>query len=322
MAVKIRTNKEDVKKRFAAQQGSHHDIFFKFCYGDAELAKELFGMAFSEEEWDAFDWSGLRPEKDSLGNLRADLVFSVPFKENPQRRARLCIILEHKSRFSPRVYYQMLRYETSMVGKSLEEPELWGPVIAVLLYNGKEPWRWPKSLKEGLWGDILQKMPSSLVKDVIDLGIRVLDVNSPLAQKAIKNKRFKSRGGLAALRDIWSLREGKGNLRERLKKTLSLFDNWPRDREELALHLGHFFWSAISGMTREIWEDIEQDSVNKGIFIKGGFMDIREQWLKEGQVEGMKAVALNMLKESLDVPLICKMTGFSEEEIENLKNEN
>ena len=59
-------------------------------------------------------------------------------------------------------------------------------------------------------------------------------------------------------------------------------------------------------------------------------MDIREQWLKEGQAKGiqqgiqkgMKAVALNMLKESLDVPFICKMTGFSEEEIENLKNEN
>ena len=48
----------------------------------------------------------------------------------------------------------------------------------------------------------------------------------------------------------------------------------------------------------------------------------REEGLEQGMEKNRQAIALNMLKEGLDIALICKMTGLSEEEIKKLSNES
>ena len=319
---------------------AHHDIFFKAGYSDPRSAFELFQMVLSKEEMAVFDWDSLKPEKDTFQNLRADLVFSVPFKNKPGRRAKLCLLLEHKSRFSRRIYHQILKYKTLIIGKSLEKTEDGCLVIAVVFYHGKEPWKWAKSLKKGLWGQILPEIPSSLEKDVLDYGMRVLDTHDPQAEKAIGDKSFKSRGFLSALKEVWSLKAEK----KRLKETVSLFDNWPGDKEDLALSLGDYLWSAVPGMTKELWEELEREAVSKGIFSKGGYMNIREyikeegrqegiqkgmqegrqkgrqEGIQKGMQEGRQQVVLNMLQKRLDTSLISEVTGLSEEEIKKLQN--
>ena len=44
-----------------------------------------------------------------------------------------------------------------------------------------------------------------------------------------------------------------------------------------------------------------------------------ETGMEKGRAEGMQAVALNMLKEQADIAFICKVTGLSIDEIQNLK---
>ena len=296
--------------------GGHHDVFFKACYSIPDFAFELFKMAFSKKELDAFDWSRLRAEKDTFNGKRADVVFSVPLKSNPKRKAKIFLLLEHKSRFSHWVYYQILKYKTLIIGESLKKGDKDCLVIAVLLYNGEEPWRWPKSLKEGLWGRILPEIPSSLEKDALNYGIRVVDVSSPAARKAIADRSFKSRGFLSALKEARSLKPEEGELR----KAISLFDNWTGDREDLALNVGSYFWSSIPGMTKELWEKLERDAVRRGIFSKGGSMNIREYLKEEGRHDKEKEVILNMLKEKFEISSISKATGLPEAEIIKFKN--
>ncbi len=329
--------------------GGHHDVFFKACYSIPDFAFELFKMAFSKKELDAFDWSRLRAEKDTFNDpgahgARADVVFSVPLKRNPKRKAKIFLLLEHKSRFTRWIYCQILKYKTLIISESLEKGDEDCLVIAVLLYNGEEPWRWPKSLKEGLWGRILPEIPSSLEKDALNYGIRVVDVSSPAARKAIADRSFKSRGFLSALKEARSLKPEEGELR----KAISLFDNWTGDRDDLALNVGSYFWSSIPGMTKELWEKLERDAVRRGIFSKGGFMNVREYMKEEareevrqevreevrgevrgevrqegrheGRQEERQAVILNMLKEKLDASLIAKVTGLPEAEIIKFKN--
>ncbi len=326
----------------------HHDIFFKACYSNPRFALELLQLALSKEELDVFDWNGLKSEKDTFQDLRADLVFSVPFKNKPGRKAKLCLLLEHKSRFSRRIYHQILKYKTLIIGQSLEKTEDDCLVIAIVFYHGKEPWKWAKSLKKGLWGRILPEIPSSLEKDVLDYGMRVLDTHDPQVEKAIGDRDFKSRGFLSALKGVWSLKaEERG-----LKEAVSLFDNWTGDREDLALSVGDYFWSSVPGMTKELWEKLEREAVSKGIFSKGGYMNIREYIKEEGRQEGRqegiqkgiqkgiqagiqegiqkgiqegkrnreREVILNMLRNNLDMPLICKVTGLSEEEIKKIQS--
>ena len=313
--------------------GGHHDVFFKACYSSPIFASELFELALSKREWTAFDWSRLRAEKDTFNDpgahgARADLVFSVPLKKEPARRVCLYLLLEHKSRFSRRNYHQILRYKTFIIGKSLNGPAAGWPVIAVVFYHGEEPWEWAKSLKEGLWGRVLPNFPSSLAKDVLDFGIRVVDVRSPAARRAIADRSFKSRGFLSALKEARSLKPEEGELRE----AISLFDNWTGDREDLALNVGSYFWSSIPGMTKELWEKLERDAVRRGIFSKGGNMNIREYLKEEGRHEGRhegrqeerqarnREIILKMLQEKLNASLIAKVTGLPEAEIVKFKN--
>ena len=126
-----------------------------------------------------------------------------------------------------------------------------------MFYHGREPWNQPKSFKKGLWGRILPEIPSSLAKDVLDYGLRVVDASDPAVEKAIENVNTKSRGFLNILKRTWSL---KADAKE-LKKALSLFDTWPGDKDNLILGVGNYLWAAVQGMTPELWEELEREGV-------------------------------------------------------------
>ena len=259
--------------------------------------------------------------------------------------------MEHKSQFNPGFYGQILKYKTAFISKSLEESgEVW-PVIAAALYHGKTPWKWEKSLKKGLWGQNLEKIPSSLTKDMLDCGIRVLDIRDPKIKRAIQNKNFTSRGFLNMLKEVWSLKPDA----EKLKKILILFKNWPGDKGDLTLAVGNYLQATVSGMNEKLLRELDQFAVEKGVFPKGGYMTDRELIKEEGRREGvqqgmqrgiqqgvqqgmqrgiqqgvqqgrqegvqrMQAVVCNMLREKADMDFISKVTGLSAEEIEKLKN--
>ena len=335
--------------------GSHHDRFFKAGYSNLQAASELLQLFLSRKEADACDWTSLRAEKDAFQGLAdaravADLLYSVRLKTDPARRIRLCLLVEHKSHFNRGFYGQILKYKTAFISKSLEEDgEVW-PVIAAALYHGKTPWKQPKSLKKGLWGQNLEKIPSSLTKDMLDCGIRVLDIRDPKIKRAIQDKNFKSRGFLNMLKEVWSLKPNA----EKLKKALILFKNWHGDKEDLALTVGYYLRATVSGMTEKFLKELDQFAVEKGVFPKGGYMTARElikeegrregvqqgrqegmqQGVQQGRQEGMQqgvqqgiqqgrqkelqAVVCNMLREQADIAFISKVTGLPEAEIVKL----
>ena len=328
------------KKRKPSQKsvppkGSHHDRFFKAGYSDLQAAEELLKLFLSRKEAAACDWTTLRAEKDAFKGMAADLLYSIGLKDDPDRRIRFCFLVEHKSYFSREFYGQILKYKTAFISKSLEETgEAW-PVIAAALYHGKTPWKWEKSLKKGLWGQNLEKIPSSLTKDMLDCGIRVLDIRDPKVKRAIQDKNFKSRGFLNMLKEVWLLKPDG----EKLKKALILFKNWHGDKEDLALTVGYYLRATVSGMTEKFLKELDQFAVEEGVFPKGGYMTARELIKEEGRQEGiqqgvqrgvqqgrqegaqrMQAVVCNMLREKADMDFISKVTGFSEAEIIKLKN--
>ena len=79
-------------------------------------------------------------------------------------------------------------------------------MVPIVFYHGKEPWRWPKSLKQGIRGEILPKIPSSLVDNMLDSKLRVIDTHDDKINKAIESKDTKSRGFLNILKKTWTLR--------------------------------------------------------------------------------------------------------------------
>ena len=53
--------------------------------------------------------------------------------------------------------------------------------------------------------------------------------------------------------------------------------------------------------------------------LEQGLEQGREQGLEQGMQQNRQAIALNMLKEGLDIALICKITGLSEKELKALQ---
>ena len=317
---------------------NHFDLLFKYAFSAPRFAEELFRILFStKNHFASFDWTTLRAEKDTFQSLRADAVFSVVLQNHPKLRFRICLLLEHKSQYNYKLFLQMLKYQTWITEKSLEGSHQPWPVIVVVVYNGKEPWNWPKSFQKGLWGEDFEKIPLFLQQKMLNYGLWVLDTHTEDVAKAIKSKQFKSRGFLNALRRAWDLRADEGEL----KKLISLFDTWTGDRgDDLVLSLGDYLWSVVPGMNKALWDRIENSAVQQGIFTKGGYMDVREymqekareearqeaqrEWWQKGQQDGIQQgkqeVALNLLSAGLDLETVSKCTGLSEEEIKKLKN--
>ena len=89
----MKKNKSQVKRK---KPKLTHDSFFKLFYSDTELAKELLKLIFSKKERGAYNLNKLKIEKDTFEAKRADLIFSLPFKDYQRSRVKIFILLEQE----------------------------------------------------------------------------------------------------------------------------------------------------------------------------------------------------------------------------------
>ena len=304
-----------------------HDSFFKHFYSDPKLAKELFQLIFSKKSLKACNWNKLKIEKDTFEDKRADLIFSVPLTACPTIKLRIFILLEHKAYYDKKLYSQLLRYQVLMREHHIQHLGKAMPFLSVLFYHGKEPMKWSKTLQEEDFLENLSQIPFEFRKIMLNYGIKILDVKSPIAQRAYKNLR--SRAVIQLLSEIWSLKnpnpeEVRGifvGFKDLLKEVKG------QQRRDMVLKILEYL-TDNTGLDLRTWKKAEELMVGEGILTKGGVMDIREhikekgRWegMQEGMQQGMQQVALNMLKSDFKTSVISKITGLSEEEIQKLKN--
>ena len=148
---------------------------------------------------------------------------------------------------------------------------------------------------------------SQLQMMFIDLGCFKKDIRQELDKKDQWCYFIKNAGRLS--RDQLKLLSTKG---EDMAKAVGLFDNvsardleWLRKRTEERAH-----WDKIS---------MQAEARRKGH--AEGKAQGHAEGMEKGHAEGTQAVALNLLKEQVDIALICKVTGLSEEQVHKLKSQ-
>ncbi len=310
-----------------------HDKFFKLFYSNPDLATELFELIFSKKEMKAYDWKKLKIEKDSFEDKRADLIFSVPFKKIPKMKLTLFILLEHKSYYDKNLFHQLLDYQVLIHRHNKDHLGYLQPIIPVLFYHGRQNMKWKSSFLEENFRDSLFKIPLETRKNMLNYKLKVIDVNAPRVQRAGKDKRFKGRGALSLLREIWSLKNPTDSkLREIVLDFKELFKSIEGQRKEDVLLGITEYLKQNTGLSAKNWKKIEDLMVKEGFLKRGGTMInmrkiIRERALEEGFQKGQdkgqqkfQKVILNMLKKKLDISLIAEVTGLSKAEIKKLKN--
>ena len=311
---------------------NHHDQFFKFFFSKPELAQELFKLIFSKEELKAYDLTKLKAEQNSfVDGSSADLIFSLPLKNNKKSEIRIFILLEHKASYNVKVFEQLFRYQYLLIGQSLSEGKPLVPIIPVVFYHGKKPWEWKLSFQEALGSQAFLSLPLSFRESMLNFKIRLLDIQDKKWEWVFKNSHFQSRGVLYLLREVWS---GQLNF----KKVFSLFKEMlerQRDTEGIILNILKYLLKGYQ-IRPKLYEKMEVELVKEGLLKRGGYMDARDYFREEGRQEGWQKgqkegwqegrqeerqqVVLNMLKNKIDNKLISKVTGLSEEEIKKLKN--
>ena len=305
------------KKKIAdtIKQTSHHDVFFKEFYSNPQFALELFQLIFSPEEMKAYNWTDLKSEKDTFKRKRAaDLVYSVSLKGNNKIRLKIFILLEHKSTYDPHLFTQLLNYQTFIHEQTIQGTKQASPVIPVLFYHGRVPWKWKLSFQETFFEDFLPEIPVLSQESMLNYKLRLLDVNDPKVERVFQNPEFKSRGALYLLRKIWSL---KAELSE-VEKVIKLLKDFEGNQNGLIVSAADYLLRAVPGMNRELWETAEKRAMVQGLLQKGGYMNVTERLKEEGRQEERQEVVLKMLKEKAELSFIAKVTGLSEEEIKNL----
>ena len=314
--------KQQENKKPMIRSTSHHDKIFKRFFSIPAFARELILLMFSKKELSCFDLSGLRVEKDSWINKIADLVLSLPFKDHPDKRFAIFIILEHKSKYDPLMWIQLFFYQAGLYDHTRKQGWPLMPIVPAVFYHGREPWKRPTGFQEGIWGNILKKF-CNIAPFVINYQIKLLSTHDLRLKRAVKDKNLKSRAILNLMGKIWELKDSP----EELKKAVALFGELSGEREDFVLYVLDYLES-MKVVTVEGWRELEKELVLEGTFKKGGFMDIREEIRQKGRMEGRmegrterdREVISNMLKKSADMAFISEVTGLSIEEIKKLKN--
>ena len=310
-----------------------HDLFFKSFYSDPKMAQSLLQLIFSKKEQKAYLLNKVKVEKDTFEGKRADLVLSVPFKAFPKKRLELFILLEHKSHYDKNLFEQLLDYLFLIRKSIIKQKGSPRPVLAVLFYHGKEPFKWKNTLLEEDFQGFFEKIPFETRKNMLNYGLRIINTRESKIRKACEDKSFKGRGVIRLLSEIWDIeRSAVSKVKEILFDFEELLVGSKGERrKDIILKIREYLFDNTN-LEEKTWRQAEAWFIEKGFLTKGGVMDIREYikekylWegmqkgrlegqqkgMQKGRLEGRQQVILNMLKKELDISLISEVTGLSE----------
>ena len=320
--------------------GFSHDRFFKDTFSNLKRARKLVEFVLSKKELELYDINGLRVEKDSfIEGRQADIVLSLPSKKNPEKRARLFPLVEHKSQYDKNLFEQILDYLYYLrkwVIKQIGHAPL---IIPILFSHGKKPIKWSKSLQEDDFKDDFEEMPLETKKSMLNYGLRIINTKDEKVREWFKENAPECWGFIRLLDEIWDIKNpDKEKVRSIIKDYFgSELKGATREEEkELAISVIRYLQS-VGALKKEVWKEAEKLLIKDKILKQGGdymgaIESIREEGLiqgrQEGRQEGMEKgrqeekqeLASNLIKEKVDIFIISKVTGLSVKEIETLKN--
>ena len=125
---------------------SIHDHFIRAILADKVIATEYFRNYLPVHVSSKLNFSTLTQIPDTYlsSHLRksiSDIVFSCE-KNNPDEKAKICLLIEHKSYPDKYTPFQIGSYIFSGLQKQVENKEELSVIIPVLLYHGKGKWKY------------------------------------------------------------------------------------------------------------------------------------------------------------------------------------
>ena len=179
-----------------------HDKFFKAVISQLKYARELISIKLPEQIKAQLDWEKLRQEPGSFIDEEykehfTDALFSIPYKN---REVLIGILVEHKSHPDPKVFLQLLRYQSNIYA-SMEKM----PILIQLFYHGQKKWDLPLSFFESL--DLDDEDKELFRGSILDFQYQLVDLSSE--EHTHLKLSLELRSILYVLKNIWCLHEAE-----------------------------------------------------------------------------------------------------------------
>ena len=298
---------------------SHHDKFFKQAFSEPALAKALAKVILYPQELKVCDLKSLKVEEKQAKANKMDLILTLGLKEFPKEQIHILILVEHKSQYSKNFWQQFLEYQTILLIEA-KSPFI---LIPAVFYHGKSRWKHKISFQQAFLGKFFEKIPDSFKKSMLNWHARFIDtkdIDNEELRMLLENPKSKAGWAFQILDRSWFFKDSKKEIR---KLFFGFITNIKKEKLITALVE---YWKAL-GISRKRWNRLEREAINKGLLTRGGYMDIREDFRREGWEKGMQQgwqkgrqeVVSNMLKKNTDVSFISEVTGMPIKEIKKLK---
>ena len=186
-----------------------HDVFFRSIFSNIDRIERLLRTILARDILDLFDLSTLKVEPSVVVKkleIRADLVVSVMFR-NSKKKAKIILILDHKSWPDRDVIQQMQKYQLMIVNEYCRDKgEFPLPVLCIIFYHGDKKCKMPSSLHED-WisrGFIPKDEFKKLSPYLMNFRPYVFDLSKfDISKQAMDSMK----SILYAFEDIWSLKK-------------------------------------------------------------------------------------------------------------------
>ncbi len=287
-----------------------------------------------------FDWNTLKTEATtfidkSAKEKRMDLLVSAQLKSS-KKPARILFLMEHKSQYDQDLMRQFLIYQVGIYQNTRT------PILPVFINQSTQKiWSGPFDFHEYLHNFPVE-LKERFAGNVLNFRPRVLNIQSLDVSKEARD--LTTRPILYILKHIWRLDESKvkelftigqglsssereeliGRAVDYIRRYDPAF-NWDivKEIEQATVkEEGRIMMPLLQSSYDKAREEGMQQGIEKGLK-KGrqeGHLEGMQQGIEKGLKKGQKQLIAKLLKSDVDLQVLCKGTGLSEEEIKKLNN--
>ncbi|SIQ91729.1 conserved hypothetical protein (putative transposase or invertase) [Alkalispirochaeta americana] len=281
---------------------SSRQVFHQFL---TRFVEEDFVQGLAVEDVELVDKSFV---SDELLDRESDIIYRVDL---PGREVYVYVLLEFQSSPDKTIPVRMLLYILQLYDQLFRSSTkgLLPAVFPVLLYNGSRPWNVPFNISEL----IAREIPARYIPSF---------EYYPIIERDIPPERLEQIKGLVAAIMYLEQQEDETALARTIDRAIAMI---AEEQPEQLRQFGHWINRMFRGsldtgdiekvhqltevqtMLAEVVEKIEQRGV--------------EQGMQQGMQQARREDARKMVLEGLEIPLVSRITGLSEQVIREMQKE-
>ncbi|EKR63535.1 hypothetical protein LEP1GSC036_4272 [Leptospira weilii str. 2006001853] len=297
-----------------------HDRLIRETFQDKKEAAIFFKNTLPPEVVKLLDLENLELSESSfiseeLKQEQTDLLFQIPLKSG--NKLNVYLLFEHKSYLENAIYIQLLGYLTEIYRNQQRNEESLSVVIPFVFYHGEKEWKLGDRFLDQF---VLTSQEAEILKDFIpDFRIDLFDLKGIELKEKLESITFQVTLGV-----VQKIREGDLEFISHLPGLFSLLLGIEEESKRVAILrklLLYIYWvrdlkpSELKGVLQrsklEQYEELTVTTAEK--LISEGIQQGIEKGVQQGKIE----TARNMLSEDIQLNVVLRITGLSEQDLKN-----